>query len=104
LLVRIVAIALGAWHGELILAVMLFATASVLCWVGFLAWIALITGNTPGMILRPAGSALAVSLAAVFPLWLGTHWPVLSGVWWSSVAATAGLILTHYWRQFRKAY
>lgn len=104
LLVRVVAIALGAWHGELIVAVMLFATASALCWVGFLAWIMLITGNTSGMILRPTGGALAVSLAAVSPLWLGAHWPVLSWVWWLSAAATASLILIHYWRLFRKEY
>jgi len=104
LLVRVVAIAVGAWRGELMLAVILFATVSALYWVGFLAWITLITGNAPRMILSPTASALVVSLAVVFPLWLGTHWPILSWAWWLSVAATTILILIHYWRLFRKAY
>jgi O-antigen/teichoic acid export membrane protein len=104
LLVRVVAIAVGAWRGELMLAVILFATVSALYWVGFLAWITLITGNAPRMILSPTASALVVSLAVVFPLWLGMHWPILSWAWWLSAVATTILILIHYWRLFRKAY
>lgn len=103
-LARIIAIALGAWRGDLVVAVMLFSGVSVMCWVGFLAWVTLITGNTPGMILRPAVSTLVVSLVAVAPLWLGTWWPAFSVVWWLLAMTTAGLILIHYWRLLHKAF
>ncbi|RAH38217.1 lipopolysaccharide biosynthesis protein [Halomonas sp. SL1] len=104
LLARVVAITLGAWQGNLIVAVMLFSGASALCWVGFLAWITRVTGNTQGMMLRPAASTFVVSLASVAPLWLGTHWPTFSFIWWLLAMATAGLMAIHYWRLFRKAF
>lgn len=101
---RVAAIMLGAGYGELVIAVILFSFASALCWTGFLVWIALSTGNTLSMILRPTGHALVVSALCVTPLWIGTYWPTASAFWWLALSVSTLMIGAHYFRLFKKAY
>lgn len=101
---RATAIVLGAWCDDLQVTVILFSGLSALCWVGYLVWIGKLTNNTVGMLLRPTLRALMVSLVAVAPLWLGLAWPTYSIIWWLSLAACTGLVLLHYWYNFREAY
>lgn len=104
LLMRIIAIALGAWQGDLIVAVTLFSGTSMLCYVGLLVWIIFITSIKPSMILRPTANTMVISLAAVAPFWLGTLWPSFSVAWWLLATATASLVAIHYGRLLRKAF
>lgn len=104
LLARLGAIITGAWFGDLTLAVILFSFSSALCWVIFLMWIALSTGNTLGMILKPMSRVVAISLICVSPLWVGMHWPVASVVWWLALSVSTLLIGCHYSRFFKKSY
>lgn len=101
-LARAAAIAAGAWYGDLVMTVILFSFVSVICWIGFLVWIALSAGNTLGMILKPTCRILVISLLCVSPLWLGMHWPMASPIWWLTLLASASLIGWHYFRLFQK--
>lgn len=68
LLVRIVTLLGGAFIGDLLLTIVLFSAASAICWLGFLVWIGISTGNTIYIMLRPMSSALIVSVACSVPV------------------------------------
>jgi|SRR5690554_2352327 len=104
LAVRVVAIAVGAWYGQLIVAVILYSLSSAICWGGFLIWIARITGNKFNMILQPALRALLVSGMISAPLWVARLLEVTAAGWVLAGAVCLALIAGHYYLMFRKAY
>ena len=51
LFTRIVALFMGAWIGDLIWAVAMFALGSFFCWLGYLLWIVRVSGNSCSLLL-----------------------------------------------------
>jgi O-antigen/teichoic acid export membrane protein len=105
LVLRIAAIGLGAWYGDLTLAIMLFAGASALCWLGFLFWVAHIAGNSARTMWQPTLAAFGFALAATLPILIGLSVPGYTPIAWAiTLSITALLIATRYWFLLREAY
>lgn len=105
LLSRVGAIGVGAWHGDLMLTVMLFTGVSALCWLGFLFWVARIAGNTPGTMIMPTLSAGALAVLCAAPVFVAKASD--SGdayLWLYALAISLMLIAARYWQLLRKAY
>ncbi|MCE8024801.1 lipopolysaccharide biosynthesis protein [Billgrantia aerodenitrificans] len=104
LVVRVAAIATGAAANDLLLTVALFSLGSALCWIGFLAWIARLTGNRPVSLALSTLTALLMSLALLAPLvvveTLGPVWLP----WGAALLLSAALVGIRYLLLFRKAY
>lgn len=102
--VRIAAIGIGAAMEDLLLTVVLFSLGSAGCWIGFLGWIARLTGNRARTLVTPTLTALAWSLALLMPLltaaWLAPAW--LS--WRLAVPLSGTLVGLRYFFLLRKAY
>ncbi|MCE8018993.1 oligosaccharide flippase family protein [Halomonas sp. MCCC 1A11036] len=102
--VRVVAIAIGAALDDLLLTVALFSLGSAACWIGFLAWIAHLTGNRSSVLAMATLSALAWSLVLLVPLmvaeWLAPAWLPLS----VALPLSGVLVGLRYLLLFRKAY
>jgi O-antigen/teichoic acid export membrane protein len=104
LVLRIAAILAGAWYGNLVLTVALFSLVSVLCWVGFLVWMAFNTGNTISSIVHPTVKILIISGICVFPLWLGIYIENFQSSWLILCFITSAMIATMYLKYFREVF
>ncbi|MGR2736914.1 lipopolysaccharide biosynthesis protein [Billgrantia sp. Q4P2] len=102
--VRVAAIAIGAALDDLLLTVALFSLGSAACWVGFLGWIAVLTGNRPQRLAVSTLTALGWSLALLAPLvvveWLAPVWLP----WSAALLLSAALVGLRYLFLFRRAY
>lgn len=105
LVARIVAILIGAWMGDLMLTVMLFAGASALCWLGFLFWVAHIAGNTPRSMIVPTLAAGGVGLLCVLPILATQMLPFIPPHFWPyALTLSMMLLAVRYWQLLRQAY
>lgn len=105
LITRLVAIGIGAWFGDLTIAILLFAGASALCWLGFLFWVARVAGNSARTMWQPTMAAFGFALIATLPILIGLSLPEFTPLaWWGSLSMTALLIATRYWFLLREAY
>ncbi|WP_111411791.1 lipopolysaccharide biosynthesis protein [Billgrantia lactosivorans] len=102
--VRVVAIAIGAFHDDLLLTVALFSLGSAACWIGFLVWIARLTGNPPRVLATATLTALGWGLALLSPL-LVTGWLAPAWLPWSAALSLSALLVgARYFLLFRRAY
>lgn len=101
---RVAAITVGVWAGDVMVAVALFTVSSATCWLGFLSWIALSTGNRFTMILKPSCEMLVISIVVTAPLWWWLQSSFLGLQWWLSLIACATFCCIHYWRFIKKVY
>jgi len=101
---RICAIAAGAWYGNLLAAVILFASASAICRIGLLVWFSQLAGNDAVMVFTTFARALAVSIICVAPLYIGSHFELSSRLYILAAATTMVLIGANYLRLLRHAY
>ncbi len=105
LMSRIAAIGFGASQGDLMLTVMLFTSVSALCWLGFLYWVARITGNSASTMIRPTLSAVAFGLLCATPvLVIKVSEENSQHFWLYAFAISLLLIASRYWQILRKAY
>jgi O-antigen/teichoic acid export membrane protein len=104
ILVRVGAIALGAWYDDLSLALILFSLGSTFCWIGALVWISHISGNLLSIIIRPVFNTAAVSIFCAAPLWCGIY--LYKEVFLSGflILLTALLLAARYFFLLRKAF
>lgn len=93
LVARIGAIYWGATLGDINVAVMLFATASALCWLGFLFWVGVVSGNRPAAMLQPTLSALWIALLCAVPLALAMHLETTAPGTWPYGLGLSGLLI-----------
>lgn len=101
---RIVAILAGAWQGSLLFTVILFSSVSALCWVGFLVWIALNTGNTIRSFGLPIIKNAIISSLCVLPLSLGINIEQLQPWWLLLFVFTGGMLAAVYLKIFRQIF
>lgn len=104
ILVRVGAIALGAWYDNVLLAVILFSLSSMFCWIGFLIWISRVSGNSLCMIAKSAINTLAVSAICIAPLWFGLNFYKGGLILGVSSIITILLLIARYFFLFREAY
>ncbi len=102
LVARVAAITFGAWIGDLKLTVILFASVSALCWLGFLFWVARTAGNSARSMIVPMLSALSFSMLCAAPLIacvaLSNTWPML---WMAGLVASSLLVVARYGQLLR---
>lgn len=96
LAVRSMAIAAGAWFGDLTVAVALFAVGSAVCWLINLAWVMRVSGNTAGEIWRSSSGALVWGAVLSLPVFLTTVGANDPAYWLFSLAAALLLIAARY--------
>ncbi|HGJ5876893.1 MAG TPA: lipopolysaccharide biosynthesis protein [Arsenophonus sp.] len=97
LVVRIIAILLGARFNDLLLAVILFSSFSTLYWVIFLGWVCIVSGNTISMMLKPTIKAIVPSLFCLSPLILVLNFKQEQLYWFIMGIGVSGLLLFIYY-------
>ena len=102
---RLLAISVGAWIGDLSIAVMLFTGASAACWLGFLLWVGHISGNSARSMAQPSLMAFGVALLCALPVIIGTNLPSAHPLAWGGALTISSLLIgARYWQLLRKAY
>ncbi len=106
LLVRLVAILIGAyWLENLLQTVMLFSTVSALFWIVFLVWVCLASGNPLQAITMPTINAAVKSSLCLSPIMLVAVLAPPSPLWFYLGLVTSGVMLArYYFLLFRKVY
>jgi O-antigen/teichoic acid export membrane protein len=102
---RAIAIGVGAWIGDVMTAIVLFAGVSALCWLGFLFWVAHVAGNSARSMWEPTLTAFGFALIAVLPILIALAWRDITPMFWAiALILTATLIGARYWLLIREAY
>jgi O-antigen/teichoic acid export membrane protein len=105
LMIRIIALLIGAWKGDAIFAVALFALGSAACWFGLLVWVVRASGNDGwNVLLMPTSIALLWSMFLVSPLWVIRLVPENTQLWLISLGMTALLVTGRYMALLRKSW
>jgi O-antigen/teichoic acid export membrane protein len=101
---RIGALLIGAHYQDIMLAIMLFATGSAVCWLGFLVWVIKASGNGWTVLLRPTGTALAWSVVLVAPVMLFYSFSEGTMIFFTALALSGILISCRYLTLLKKAW
>lgn len=102
---RVVALAAGAVNGSLLFTVILFSTASAVCWFGFLVWIGYKTGNPLSAMIRPTLEASVYAIACGLPLLAALLINIpIADAWMYGLALSAILVTFRLLHLLRKAY
>lgn len=102
--VRLASIVIGASTGDLMTTVALFSLGSMLCWVGFLTWITINSGNAATSLIKPTATAFAWAFLCAAPLAI-SQWAMQGEyLWLLALASTSLLIAARFIYLLRKAY
>jgi O-antigen/teichoic acid export membrane protein len=105
LILRLCALAIGAWIGQLSSAVLIFAATSAVCYLGFLFWIAHMTGNSASSLFWSILEAACITTALMTPILVASLLPDTSNAAWIGAGSiTILLVLGRYWMLLRQAY
>jgi O-antigen/teichoic acid export membrane protein len=96
LFVRVVAIAGGAWIGDVMTAVALFAFGNTACALANLIWVMRASGNTWQEIWRPTVSSITWAVALVSPIILTSVWDINRNLWLFALVMAAAFIAARY--------
>jgi O-antigen/teichoic acid export membrane protein len=96
LVVRVVAITLGAWIGDVMTAVALFALGNCACTLASLAAVIRLSGNRWSQIWRPSLSALAWAVPLASPLILAGMSGIDRDLWFFALASAFLFIAARY--------
>ncbi len=104
LFVRVVAIAVGVYYESMILAIMLFSLFSVVCWLGFLIWVASHAKTKLYHLVKPLMKSLVLAVACTLPLLITVvvELPVL--YWYAALLITGLLSALYYFFVFKKGF
>jgi O-antigen/teichoic acid export membrane protein len=101
LFVRVIGISIGAWYGELMLAVILFSFGSALCWCVFSFWLMHVAGGKLSKVLFSSLKAFALSILLMTPVVLSSFTSI---DWWLGLLISSIALCCYYFLLFRKAY
>jgi O-antigen/teichoic acid export membrane protein len=96
LVVRVVSISVGAWIGDLVIAVALFALGNCACKLATLSCVIHLSGNRWRCLWHPSASAFAWSVPLVSPVLLGTIWGIDQQLWILAFASAFLFIAVRY--------
>lgn len=89
---RIMAIIVGAWTGNVVLTVGLFSLAGVIARGATLIWLAIVSGNAITSLVRPTLAAAFWAIICNTPLGLMLSFNTMSGAWLMGLTLTTLLI------------
>lgn len=95
---------IGAWFGNLRLAVTLFGLGSATSYLIFLIWTFKVSGNACSGIIKPTSQTFAIGLLQVTPLIMTNLFTSNTFVWLVSLTFTIFLIIARYFVLFRLAW
>lgn len=104
LLVRVVAIGIGFQYDSMILAVILFSLFSMLCWIGFLVWVAIKSKSNVYKLFIPLIKPVLFSIFCTLPLIITDFLELSTNVWFFSFLVTLSLSCFYYFSVFRKSF
>lgn len=105
LISRGIAIAVGAWIGDLATTIALYAIASGLSRLGYLFWLTYISGNSARAIWGPTLAAFGFALFAALPVIAGLITVEYNPLAWAvALFCTVSILVSRYWLILRKAY
>jgi len=102
---RLVALYAGATTGDLLSTVILFSTASAVCWLGFVLWIGYKTGNPIRVMMKPTLEAAIYALVCGLPLAaILLINPSIAHAWLYGLLVSVALVAVRILHLLRKAY
>ena len=102
LLLRIIAIVIGYQYSSVSLAVILFSLFSMLCWIGFLIWVANKAKSNVFKLIMPVVKAILFSIICTFPLLLTVIFNVSIIYWYAAIILTGFISIFYYYLNFKR--
>ena len=102
LLVRVVAISIGFQYNSMILAVILFSLFSMLCWIGFLIWVAGHAKSQLHYLAKPLLKSLALAVICTLPLLITAVFELPALYWYAALLVTGLMSALYYFFVFKK--
>ena len=93
---RLLALLVGAIHGDLLFAVALFAVASALCYLYLLVWIFRRSGNALASAFHSVAGAMIWGLLVSLPLLVGLIIDTSDILWFSAILLASVLTVSRY--------
>lgn len=104
LFVRVLAIGIGFQYNSMVLAVILFSLSSMLCWIGFLIWVAGHAKSKLYYLARPLGKALVWAAICTSPLLMSAAIELPELYWYFSLLITGLMSAAYYLFVFKKSF
>lgn len=104
LLVRVVAIGIGFYYDSMLLAVILFSLFSMLCWIGFLIWVAGHAKSQLHHLAQPLLKSLALAVICTLPLLITTVFELPALYWYAALLVTGLMSALYYFFVFKKSF
>ncbi|PMC15699.1 polysaccharide biosynthesis protein [Oligella urethralis] len=101
LLSRVLGIVVGFYYDSVVLAVILFSFLGMLCWVGFLVWVAVCAKSSLQSLYRPLLKSFCLSIVCVVPI-VVNNLLALEQVYWYVALFLTWLLSTAYYVIFFK--
>lgn len=101
LLLRMLAIFIGYQYNNIILTVILFSLVSMLCWIGFLIWVAVLAKSQLYQMVKPLIKSFFLAIICTLPL-VVTAIIDLPVLYWHLAIMLTGLFLAIYYFIFFK--
>lgn len=104
LFVRVLAIGIGFHYDSMILAVILFSLFSMLCWIGFLIWVAGHAKSQLHHLAKPLLKSLALAVICTLPLLITTVFELPALYWYAALLVTGLMSALYYFFVFKKSF
>lgn len=101
LFLRVIAIVIGYQYNSVSLAVILFSLFSMLCWIGFLIWVASKAKSSVFKLIVPVVKAILFSIVCTFPLLITMIFNVSIIYWYAAIAFTGSISVFYYYFSFK---
>ncbi|AKX46107.1 polysaccharide biosynthesis protein [Thiopseudomonas alkaliphila] len=102
--VRILALGIGFKYNSMILAVILFSMFSMLCWIGFLTWVAYHAKSKLSRLLMPLALSLILSVICALPLLITLYLELSELYWYLALLITGLMSVIYYFSVFKKSF
>ena len=99
---RIIALSIGVWIGDVLVAVMIFAAVNAIWRLVFLVWLYVVSGNTVASFLVDSSAAFALACLCVAPSIIALT--LFSDIWLYALGMSLVMIAALYWRLLKQAY
>lgn len=104
LFVRVLAIGIGFHYDSMILAVILFSLFSMLCWIGFLIWVAGHAKSQLHHLAKPLLKSLALAVICTLPLLITAVIELPALYWYAALLVTGLMSALYYFFVFKKSF
>jgi O-antigen/teichoic acid export membrane protein len=104
LFVRVIAIAIGVHYESMILAIILFSLFSMVCWMGFLIWVAGHAKSTLYHLVKPLIKSLLWAVVCTSPLLVTVVVETSVLYWYTALLITGLLSALYYLFVFKKGF